>query len=79
MQVTQYNFNSRPCVRGDGCLVRTGTIKDNFNSRPCVRGDVCSCGVVTLIRHFNSRPCVRGDIDELLVGQQSGISIHAPV
>ena len=35
----EYYFNSRPCVRGDGCTGITGTISTYFNSRPCVRGD----------------------------------------
>ena len=33
------NFNSRPCVRGDGQPLRTDMDIAYFNSRPCVRGD----------------------------------------
>ena len=74
------NFNSRPCVRGDGRKPIAASCGRYFNSRPCVRGDVDNAlrGIRNL-DDFNSRPCVRGDLRSLFrLNCAVNISIHAP-
>ena len=57
-----FNFNSRPCGRGDGGIGNQFNIHGSyFNSRPCGRGDGGSTPPSCDPNYFNSRPCGRGD------------------
>ena len=71
----QDNFNSRPCVRGDGSSGRKTAGSANFNSRPCVRGDRLDAVPLPAAIYFNSRPCVRGD-SKLMEGLSKSIKFQ---
>ena len=75
----RFNFNSRPCERGDKPFFGLNHFFKNFNSRPCERGDFFGMkDQQEVILDFNSRPCERGDAINLKSRTLQKISIHAP-
>ena len=73
-----FNFNSRPCGRGDSGVSSRIRTSINFNSRPCGRGDDSIIALAVSTIYFNSRPCGRGDGVPSNVNIRFKISIHAP-
>ena len=58
--VHQVDFNSRPCVRGDGLSAGCRCGPTDFNSRPCVRGDVPSPPMMVVAGIFQFTPLREG-------------------
>ena len=76
---TNYNFNSRPSARGDGCR-RSGIIVYTiFQFTPLREGRRRWQDKAARVLHFNSRPSARGDAYKSIKELDGRvISIHAP-
>ena len=79
METTHINFNSRPCVRGDGNAAKFVNYYDKFQFTPLREGRLPQLLCSTQQILFQFTPLREGRLTEyFIVVAELAISIHAP-